>query len=138
MEAAASSRASGRPSSRRHNSATAAAFWLVSVKPGWTIPGPIHEQPHRRGLGEHRQGASGRGNAKRIHPPFLFSAQPQHYPAGHQHPQPRRPLEQICHRGRGAQHVLEVIEHEQHVPPGQAALQGVRWPLPAVAHQAER
>ena len=41
---------------------------------GLDIPGPVHEQPHRRGFGEHRQGASGRGNAKRIHPSFLFSA----------------------------------------------------------------
>ena len=44
---AASSMASGIPSSLAHSSATAGAFSRVRAKSGVTVPGPLDEEPDR-------------------------------------------------------------------------------------------
>ena len=74
--AAASSIASGRPSSRAQISATAAGLSSRQREPGRDLPGALDEQPHGLGLGEHacrgrRSASAGRlsgGTAKRRSP----------------------------------------------------------------------
>ena len=107
-------------------------------EPGLDITDPVDKQPHRWVLRQCLEGDPGRRNAQRVHPPFLLTADPQYHPAGHQHPQARRRLEQVRDHGRGVQHLLEVIQNDQHVPVGQTPFQGVQRPLLALSHQAER
>ena len=120
IQRAASSNASGNPSSRRHNSATAAALFTVNSKPGSTSPTRATTRPPtERAANEatpprrrHR-----RRHGKRSDRHLLFAAHLQTatgwWPGstrpdsqrGSTGPPPRTPRDQV----------LAVVEHEEHV-----------------------
>ena len=110
--AAASSIASGMPSSRRQISATASAFSSVSSKLGLAAcarstkscdGGASRPSPSPR----RRARASGGTGV------LALAAHAQRRPARHEHLQPRRGREQLGDERRRRQHLLEVVEHEQ-------------------------
>ena len=94
MRAAASSIASGSPSSRAQISGIAGSS-------GSTFAGAAHEQ-----LG------GGLGGQRRERD-LALAGQPQRGLAGDQHRDGRRAREQRGHGGRGVDELLEVVEHEQ-------------------------
>ena len=112
--AAASSIASGRPSSRRQISTTAPAFFGVSAKSGrpaaarWTNSAI---DAHSISAAGERQRVGSRERQRRDRE-LLLAVDVQHEAAGHQHLERGTGVEQFLHEGRGIGHLLEVV-HEQ-------------------------
>ena len=112
--AAASSMASGSPSSRRQISTTASAFFEVSVKVGPACRGPLHEQCdrcafHQSGRRGKRVGIRERQGRDRE---LLLAVDMQHEPAGHENLERGTGVEQLPHEGGRIGHLLEIV-HEQ-------------------------
>ena len=117
MRAAASSIASGSPSSRTHISATAGALSLVTSKSALT-GGPLDEQAHRLVLGQPLQGRQTAGHRAGIEEAPRTRALPlilQGHSAGHQHLQVGQAGKQLAHLGSSVDHLLEVVQHQQQV-----------------------
>ena len=137
--AAASSIASGTPSSVRQMSATAAWFAAVSAKPGraaaarstnsctasdWPVPGPAGRGPaarrqapvrRRQAPVRRRQAPVRRRQAQRGNPPDDLAADSERLPAGRDHPQPRAGGQQPVHQlGAALHHVLAGVQDQQH------------------------
>ncbi len=107
-------------------------------EPGTHIAHAVDKQAHRGCLRQSSRIGAGRRYGQRVHPPLLLAADPQHHPAGDQHVQPGRPLQQVSHHRRGIEHLLKVVEHDQHAAAAQAPPESVQRPLPALPGEAER
>ena len=116
MRAAASSIARGRPSRRTQISATAAASSSVSSNPdarrapARRTGGP----PPRRATASAEATSSGR--VQRRHGDKPLAADPQRLPAGHEDPKARARSQQVGDPAGGVDHLLEVVEHQEHAP----------------------
>ena len=119
--AAASSIASGSPSSRRQMSARSAALSAVTSKPASTARARSTNSVHgggARGAVEARRAVAGRGRQRRdlVH---LLAADAQHDAARHEERRRRRDRVQPHQDGGGIDDLLEVVEHEQHAAIGE-------------------
>ena len=116
--AAASSIASGSPSSRRQMSATAAAFSAVRVNSGltaWARSTKSWTAGDRRARSRLTCPVpSGVGSGLDL--VDLLAADAQHDPARHEEGRQRRDRVQPHQHGRGIHDLLEVVEHDQHAP----------------------
>ena len=124
MRAAASSRASGRPSRRAQIAATAWALSGVSVKARLDCPSAVHEQGDRGDLaqlGQWRQTAQVR-HRQWAQRQLVLPAHPQRLAAGDQHLEARARRQELGDVRRGRHDLLEVVEHHQQL----AAAQGLR------------
>ena len=124
MRAAANSTASGSPSSRAQIAATAAWFAVVRVKPGWP---PCAGDEELDGLG-HRQGGDG---------DVILARESQHDPAGGEDLQPSAVGQQRRDVGRGPDHLLEVVQDEQHLARAQLRHELLRQRTGARVAEAE-
>jgi hypothetical protein len=76
--------------------------------------GPLHEQLHsQRGSGGRHGEHVIRGRGQRLNDKPLLGAQAQHGAARDQHSQPRAFREQVCQHWRRAEHMLEVVKHQE-------------------------
>ena len=123
---AASSIASGSPSSRRQISATASAFSSVSAKSGRGVAGALDEERDRLGRRERRDAVG------------LLAAEPQGRAAGREQLQAGRLGQQARERRRRGEHLLEVVEHEQQLLVAQVLAQRLERALARLLAQAER
>ena len=141
IRAAASSIASGSPSSRWQISATAGAFSLVTREVGPDLARPRDEQGHRLVLAElrRRRERSRPRQRQRRHRQLLLAPQPQPGPAGDEDRQAGRGGEQLGDDRGGLEHVLEVVEHQQQPPLPQVVDHGVaQRPLALLPHPQRR
>ena len=100
--AAASSTASGTPSSRPQISRTAAAASSSSANSGSDAPGAFAEQRDRVG-----------GRIEGTHRHDLLALEVERFPAGRHHHHARAPVDDRGGEvGGGVEHVLAVVEHE--------------------------
>ncbi len=117
IRAAASSIASGRPSSRRTTSATWAPFSGVSVKSGRTA---IARSTNRRTASAAMRvadvGRARRWQGQRRDRKLLLAGDPQRGPARDDDRQPGRRAQQVGDDRGTRDHLLEVVEHEQGRP----------------------
>ena len=129
--AAASSMASGRPSSRRQISATAPGVLLGQAEPGASACArAAKSRPRVRPAAASRgPRAEGPGAQDRE---FVFAAEPEHAAAGHQHHQAGGGGEQLGHERGCVGDLLEVIQDQQHAPGAQIGHQVAGDPLPEV------
>ena len=67
----------------------------------------------------------------------MLAPDPQHLAAGHQHLERRAAFQKPRHPGGGVGHLLEVVEHQEHVFVPQTLLQDLQR-LATLAGQAER
>ena len=110
--AAASSMASGRPSRKRHRSATSSA-WSRSRKSGATASGPVDEHlDGRRSSDLVRRGAL-RRDLERRDRNLVLSAQTQRQPTRGQHGQAGGPIHQVVHQSAAVGDRLQVVQHDQ-------------------------
>ena len=115
IRAAASSIASGSPSSRLQISATAGRVLVRDLEVGLDGARAFDEQRDglvlRKSRGGRRRG--GVGKVKRRDAELLLPGQVQHRAARDDDPQPRRSGEQLGDERRGAHDLLEVVEDQQ-------------------------
>ena len=131
--AAASSSASGRPSSRRQISAIAAALAEVTLKSGWMRRTPATSIA-AAGIAASRAGSAGVadvGQGQRVHRDLPLGTEEQPLPARHEQPEPGTRAQRRDQVGSRGQHVLAVVDHEQQLLAGQrtahAAGQRAAW-----------
>ena len=123
---AASSIASGSPSSRRQIAATASAFSSVSSKPAAALRARSTKSATDVGRRQLRDA---------IGP---FAAEPKGRAAGREQLQAGRLGQQARERRGRGEHLLEVVEHEQHLPVAQVLAQRLKRALARLLAQAER
>ena len=133
MRAAASSMASGMPSSRRQISATADGVGLGEGETGSGPAGPVDEQLHR--LAGCQPGDAGRpvvapvmivGDGQRRDPPGHLAGQVEGLAAGGQYAQRRTRRHQPVGQGRGrVEDVFAVVQDQQRLLVAQVGGQGV-------------
>ena len=127
VRVAASSMASGSPSSRAQISATAWAFSSVSSKLGrtaWarsTNSRTASDRPRASGSG----GPAGSGRASGG-TTSSCSPERERDPGGGQHREPRGGGEQLLDHRAGPPHLLEVVGHEQELPVAEVVAQRVQ------------
>ena len=136
MRAAASSIASGRPSSLRQISATAAT--LSSVKAKWPLTAWARSTNSRTDSQSFSavSGSLSRrvGQQQGRHEQLSLGRQAQRGPAGDHHMEPRTGGQELTDLERGAEHLLEIVDDEQQLPVAQEALQTLeRRPAPCHA-----
>ena len=120
MRAAASSIASGTPSSARQMRATSSAFSVGHLEPGIGGPRAVAEQPHGRGLEDRstdRPDGVGR-QAERLDVEDLLAAHAQPRATRHEERRVGQVGQQRHDVGRGVEHLLEVVEHDEVAPAG--------------------
>ena len=121
IRAAASSIASGRPSSRRQISATSRAFSSVSAKSGSTACARADEEPHRgvrRELLEAMASPRGSGVGSGGTGYSCSAGEPQRRAARGQHAAARgAAASSSATSGAAGEELLEVVEHEQQLWP---------------------
>jgi hypothetical protein len=111
--------ASGRPSSRRHSSATTSVA-VVDGEVGLHGLGALGEQRHGRAAQRvvARQPAGAwlhHRQSQRAHGHLPLATDPQWLPAGHQHVEPGAAAQQVVDQRRGGDDLLEVVQHQQQV-----------------------
>ena len=134
IQAAASSNAKGRPPSRRHSSVSAGALSPVSSNP----PGPSRiRSTSSRIAGARASSASSPWAGGTSRASTRNSRSPRSRSATRlvtRTCSSRRPPQQVGHDGCRVQHLLEVVEHQQHVPlptaSGAARPPAARCPAP--------
>ena len=119
--AAASSTASGMPSSRRQISATAAALRLVEREAGLHRPRPLDEELHRGSLAAIASSVDvARRQLERAQRPHLLAGDAERLAARRQDAHARavaqQPLGEPAHR---VDEVLAVVEHEHELADAQ-------------------
>jgi hypothetical protein len=114
IRAAASSTASGRPSTRRQIPATARVFWCQD-EVGLDRLGPRHEQADCGAPGDLLDSAIPVqiGQFKCRNRELVLPGDPQADSAGDEDGYPRTDAEQIRHDRSRLDEVLKVVEHEQ-------------------------
>ena len=115
IRAAASSIASGRPSSRRTISATCVPFSAVSAEVGPDGHRSLDEQAHRLRLQERFRPSvdTRRGQRQRRDRELLLAGDPQRGPARHDDRQLWRRPQQVGDDRGARDDLLEVVEHQQ-------------------------
>ena len=115
-QTAASSIASGIPSSRRHSSTTASRLPSPTSKSG-AGRGAVEEQPHRLVVGGVSRLDPGGRCAQRRDREDLFALDPEDVPAGGEDAQIGSRRQQLAGQHRaGVGEVLAVVEHDQEPP----------------------
>ena len=125
VRVAASSMASGSPSSRAQISATAGAFSGGQLEAGPHRLGPLDEQPDRLGPAEGLEvrGPGRVGQGQRRHHQLLLAPERERDPGGGQHREPGGGGEQLLDHRAGLRHLLEVVRHEQEPPVAEVVAQ---------------
>ena len=85
----------------------------------------LDEQGHRFVLGQsiQRRQASEVGQRQGRNGIIRLAGQTQHFPAGDQHFQAWRSAQELAEQWRGIDHLLEVVQHQQHLFPAQVVFE---------------
>ena len=116
-QAAASSMASGNPSSRRQILDDRGSILLIEGEVGIDVARTLDEQPDRAVGGERVEGhgVGDLGKRQRRRPEPLLVMKTERGPAGGEHRQAGAPLQQRQDIGGRVKNVLEVVQNEQQV-----------------------